>query len=1135
MLTTFAVPPFPHLWSRNEEVYGDFEPSDPQCREKLEGNGSDEYQDSAPSEDSDASIDRFQSRRKGTSSINPLTGELQKRGRPRKSIGGGVAGRQPNRIFGRASKDPVPAVAENISGRAHGDAGNKAPLENGIRPGEQSHDRPNKMAKLQGTSEKHGEVTYEGGRPVTLKKIMTVPPAALVDDSTNGEADSGAGDCKPYLPTHASEAEEGASSVTENRASSRPASSTSRERAAAKPEMNGSSPLPIQKGAFEKGIRCTTEKRKRGRPRKHAVAPCNDRGGVGIGSAFSGVGEGTMRSSQQVSSPDKDTSNTTGKRKRGRPRKDGAAPGSARVGASIGRTHASKSDVKGGAGCIVPQKKVGRPRKDRKDITTQSTSLGEVGADGAGVSSEKKWTSVQPGSAESTMNTIQSNAKVDAGSMVPKRKVGRPRKDVTTPGTLRGGVGADSMPSVPKSEELATFPNSQDVGRRGIDESATKRGRGRPRKVGTMPISAHGAVGASSRSAYAISQTGLNGALSNTQPKVVQPKSSSASDEEMRKALRQFIAEDASGIPRDKLVSSSQGLNFSENSSRNTSEKRKRGRPRKHVASSNDQSSGVTQGDCSNKEKVEPEGSSRTCGTNTGADNNEGKKKLGKPREKKASPDILSRNAPEDGSSSNFAKRKVCRTSKHETSPGTQRNDAAGDGMGSNAGKRKAGPSQETEAASGPQEGLGANVATIGAGTLNVGLSQEPEALSTLPPRHDHDGNSSTIDDGNRKAHSLQEMEASSASPRQDVLDRNGPTIDAGTLKVGLSQETEASSNSSPQEGLDGSVAAINAGKRKVGPWQETEASPAASPQEGFDRNGATIDDGKRKAGKPRAMETVSAPTPQDGVDGSGEMVDIGKRKGINFGKRKAGLPRETEALAPPLPREDLDRSGATMKSGKRKAGGVRKHLRILDKMEEGGASSGVVESQLGPTGDVATSADASQSHAAGHIPDMNAGGKSMSGLKRREASVSDGSSSAQQMPTKRRGRGRPRKIDRTITSKPSATESRASILKKHRDDCGDPSMALPAASVSDNPRLSPSSWALIDGHTEPTRASHSTSSDIKVESTCPTEDELSCSADPAESSCSITTPDDSNSSREVSYVFTPTGRKAVLKNGREN
>lgn len=37
MLTTFAVPPFPHLWSRNEEVYGDLEPSDQRTEQRKRG------------------------------------------------------------------------------------------------------------------------------------------------------------------------------------------------------------------------------------------------------------------------------------------------------------------------------------------------------------------------------------------------------------------------------------------------------------------------------------------------------------------------------------------------------------------------------------------------------------------------------------------------------------------------------------------------------------------------------------------------------------------------------------------------------------------------------------------------------------------------------------------------------------------------------------------------------------------------------------------------------------------------------------------------------------------------------------------------------------------------------------------
>lgn len=84
--------------------------------------------------------------------------------------------------------------------------------------------------------------------------------------------------------------------------------------------------------------------------------------------------------------------------------------------------------------------------------------------------------------------TTESNAKGGNGSMTNTGWPRKHRKYVVTADISRGRGGADSMSAVSKLEESTAFPIPQDVGTRGTNEIATKRGRGRSRTVGTTSV-----------------------------------------------------------------------------------------------------------------------------------------------------------------------------------------------------------------------------------------------------------------------------------------------------------------------------------------------------------------------------------------------------------------------------------------------------------------------------------------------------------------------------------------------------------------------------------------------------------------------------------------------------------------------
>lgn len=163
---------------------------------------------------------------------------------------------------------------------------------------------------------------------------------------------------------------------------------------------------------------------------------------------------------------------------------------------------------------------------------------------------------------------------------------------------------------------------------------------------------------------------------------------------------------------------------------------------------------------------------------------------------------------------------------------------------------------------------------------------------------------------------------------------------------------------------------------------------------------------------------------------------------GIGNGCRKGGRILATKSDA---------KGGAgsmTTKKNARRSGKNRKDVATF--REKGGADSmsdvskleestsdGGVELHLGQTGEVARSADALQVLDVGHLVDMNAGGNRRPSSRRKESSTMYRSTSAQEMPTKRRGRGHIAKKDVAIASKRSAAESRASISKKQRTSCG--------------------------------------------------------------------------------------------------
>ena len=236
----------------------------------------------------------------------------------------------------------------------------------------------------------------------------------------------------------------------------------------------------------DKPISIIPEKNMPGRPKKHAEAS---------NAPLHKVNEGG--------------SDYTGKRKPGRPKKDGAmledGSGSSAGKRKPGRPKKDGAMLEDGAGSSAGKRKPGRPKKDGAMLEDGSGSSagkrkpgrpkkhGAMLEDGSGSNAGKG----KPGRPKKHGAMLEDGSSSSAG----KRKRGRPKKNAAASETLRNNVAGDASSSSAGKRQSGDATNDErpsrdDVAGEGVGGNKGKRKAGRPKKRDTMsPIGQEDAIG----------------------------------------------------------------------------------------------------------------------------------------------------------------------------------------------------------------------------------------------------------------------------------------------------------------------------------------------------------------------------------------------------------------------------------------------------------------------------------------------------------------------------------------------------------------------------------------------------------------------------------------------------------------